>query len=104
MSVNSIQAGNNSITSGLAGAQSTKSSHLTDAATQISSSFSDYLNQLSDLENNSDNLLQQLAAGEDVDLHQIMIATTETDVSFRVAMAIRDKLVDAYKEVMRMTV
>jgi flagellar hook-basal body complex protein FliE len=103
MSINSIQSGNSSVTSGISGVQNSKSG-LTDTATQISSSFSDYLNELSSLENNSDSLLQQLAAGEDVELHEIMIATTETDVSFRVAMSIRDKLVEAYKEVMRMTV
>jgi flagellar hook-basal body complex protein FliE len=28
----------------------------------------------------------------------------QTDIQFRVAMAIRDKLVDAYREVMRMQV
>ena len=46
----------------------------------------------------------KLAGGEDVDLHQVMIAAEENDVNFRVALAIRDRLVDAYREVMRMNV
>jgi flagellar hook-basal body complex protein FliE len=33
-----------------------------------------------------------------------MIATEENDVNFRVALAIRDKLVDAYREMMRMSI
>jgi flagellar hook-basal body complex protein FliE len=62
------------------------------------------LNSLNASQNTADTLLQQLAAGQDVDLHQVMIAAEENDVNFRVAMAIRDKLVDAYREVMRMSV
>ena len=48
--------------------------------------------------------MARLAAGEEVELHQVMIAAEETDISFRVAMAIRDKLVEAYHETMRMNV
>jgi flagellar hook-basal body complex protein FliE len=59
---------------------------------------------LSQTQNNSDALLQKLAAGEEVDLHQVMIATDQTDISFRVALAIRDRLVEAYREVSRMAV
>jgi len=66
--------------------------------------FLNVLDSLNASQNTADTLLQQLAAGQDVDLHQVMIATEENDVNFRVAMAIRDKLVDAYREVMRMSV
>ena len=62
------------------------------------------LQQLSSSEKTSDSLLEQLAAGEDVDIHDVLIAVEETDINFRVAMSIRDKLVDAYSEIMRMSV
>ena len=67
-------------------------------------SFDKMLQTLDKTQAESDVLLQKLAAGEEVDLHQVMIATEQTDISFRVALAIRDKLVDAYREVMRMNV
>jgi flagellar hook-basal body complex protein FliE len=66
--------------------------------------FGQVLDSLNQSQAEADNLVQQLAGGGDVDLHQVMIATEENDVNFRVAMAIRDKLVDAYREVMRMNV
>ncbi len=75
-----------------------------DAAGQAGFSFSQALDSLSQTQNDSDLLVQQLAAGEDVDLHQVMIASEETDINFRIAVAIRDRLVDAYREVMRMAV
>ncbi len=71
---------------------------------QVGKSFQQTLEGLNQSQNNSDNLLQQLASGENLDIHQAVIATEETDINFRVAMAIRDRLVDAYREVMRMSV
>jgi flagellar hook-basal body complex protein FliE len=67
-------------------------------------SFSQALNSLTQTQSNSDTLMKQLAAGENVDISNVMIATQETDVTFRVAMAMRDHLVDAYHEVMRMSI
>jgi flagellar hook-basal body complex protein FliE len=66
--------------------------------------FSDVLNSLSASENQTGDLMQQLAAGENVELHDVMLSAEQTDVNFRVVMAIRDKLVDAYREVMRMSI
>jgi flagellar hook-basal body complex protein FliE len=66
--------------------------------------FSQMLENLSQTENNSNELISKLAAGEDVDIHQVMIASDQTDISFRVALAIRDQLVNTYREVMRMAV
>ncbi len=71
---------------------------------QAGQTFQELLDGLSETEMYSNDLLQQLAAGEDVDLHQVMIAVAETDVSFRVALSIRDKLVESYKEIMRMQI
>ncbi len=66
--------------------------------------FSQVLDSLNQSQTESDTLVQKMASGEDVDLAQVMIATEENDINFRVAMSIRDKLVDAYREVMRMNV
>jgi flagellar hook-basal body complex protein FliE len=77
---------------------------VTTAVQSVENSFSSVLQNIESSQENSDNLLSKLAAGEDVDLSQLMIATQETDINFRVAMAIRDRLVDAYNQVMRITV
>lgn len=71
---------------------------------QIGTTFEQALNSLSQSQTNSDQLIEKLAAGENVDVHQVMIASEETDINFRIALAIRDKLVESYREVMRMTV
>jgi flagellar hook-basal body complex protein FliE len=71
---------------------------------QATKSFQDMLSSLNDSQANSDNLVQKLSLGENVDLHQVMIGMEQNDVNFRVAVAIRDKLVDAYREMMRMQI
>jgi flagellar hook-basal body complex protein FliE len=70
----------------------------------VTQTFEDMLNSLNQSQQNSDSLVQQLSQGDDVDLHTVMIAMEENNVNFNVALGIRDKLVDAYREIMRMQV
>jgi flagellar hook-basal body complex protein FliE len=74
------------------------------ALTDISSTFGELLNGLNESQQNADNLLNQFVMGEDVDLHDVIIGLQENDVNFKVAISIRDKLVEAYQETMRMQV
>jgi flagellar hook-basal body complex protein FliE len=66
--------------------------------------FDQVLSSLNTSESNTNNLVEQLSSGGQVDLSQVMIGLQENDVNFQVALSIRDKLVDAYREVMRMQV
>lgn len=89
--------------SGLTGVQKNASTQK-NTLENLGTSFADILNGLNESQLNADNLVQQLASGGNVDLDDVMIALEENDINFKVAMAIRDKLVDAYREVMRMQV
>ncbi len=42
------------------------------------------------------------ARGEQVDLHDVLIRVEEAEMAFKTMMEVRNKLVDAYREVMRM--
>jgi len=75
-----------------------------DAGKRFEQTLSAALDTLAETEAHSDDLMARLAAGEDVDIHEVMIAMEETNVQFRVAMACRDHLVDAYKQIMNMSV
>lgn len=82
----------------------TSSTPITQATASIGNSFEAVLSSLNQSQSTADSLMAQLSAGENVDVHQVMIATEENDINFRVTMAIRDRLVDAYREIMRMSV
>lgn len=62
------------------------------------------IENLNRLDNTASQAVAKLAAGEDVDIHQVMIAVQEADIAFQLALQVRNKLVDAYHEVMRMQV
>jgi flagellar hook-basal body complex protein FliE len=70
--------------------------------------FSDFLkkaiNQLNEEQVSSDMLTTKLAKGENVDLHQVMIASQKASVSLQLAVEVRNKVIEAYQEVMRMQV
>jgi flagellar hook-basal body complex protein FliE len=45
-----------------------------------------------------------LLSGQNVPLHQVMIASEEASVSFQLMLEVRNKLLDGYQELMRMQV
>src|SRR5438094_7379674 len=45
-----------------------------------------------------------LAKGEPIDIHEVMLNTEQASLGFSMALQVRNKLVDAYTEVMRMSV
>jgi flagellar hook-basal body complex protein FliE len=44
----------------------------------------------------------EFAVGKRFDMHEIVIATERADIGFRLLMQIRNKLLEAYQEIMRM--
>lgn len=48
--------------------------------------------------------LQSLAAGDAQNLHQVMIRLEETRLAFQLAVQVRNRLLEAYQDVMRMQV
>ena len=71
---------------------------------QIGQTFENMLSTLNQSQLNADGLIEKLAQGENIDLHSVMIGMEENNINFNVALGIRDRLVEAYREVMRMQV
>jgi len=57
-----------------------------------------------DLQKQSDVEIQKLMTGETQDLHTTLIAVQKADLSFQMMMQVRNKIVQAYQEIMRMPV
>lgn len=47
---------------------------------------------------------EELAAGRKKDLHGAMLAMEQADISLRMLVQVRNKVIDAYREIMRMQV
>lgn len=72
------------------------------SGTDFGSLLTNALNQLSSIENNTTDLVTRAAAGDNVDIHDVMIATQTESLAFNTAVQVRNKLVDAYQQVMQM--
>ena len=71
-------------------------------ATGFKDILSGFMNDVNDLQSKADDKIEKLATGEIKDLHEVMIAATEADTSFKIMMEIRNKLMSAYKEISKM--
>lgn len=71
-------------------------------------SFADYLKSAIDKTNTliveSDKLNEAFAAGETDNIHQIVIAAEKADIALQFTLQIRNKIFDAYSEIMRMQI
>jgi flagellar hook-basal body complex protein FliE len=56
------------------------------------------------LQKEADSDIQALATGEKRDLHQTMISLEKAGISFQLMMQVRNKIVAAYQEIMRMQI
>lgn len=60
------------------------------------------LQEVEATQHTADQEAQKLMTGEATDMHTAILAVQKADVSFQMMMAVRSKLIDAYREVMRM--
>jgi flagellar hook-basal body complex protein FliE len=52
----------------------------------------------------SDKMTQRLVMGENVDLHNVMITAQKASIAFNTTMEVRNKVIEAYQEIIRMPV
>lgn len=71
---------------------------------EFSGFLKDALNNVNDAQQTSDKMTEKLIKGENVDLHQVMIASEKASVSLQATLQIRNKVIEAYQEIMRMQV
>ncbi|WP_350344946.1 flagellar hook-basal body complex protein FliE [Proteinivorax tanatarense] len=74
----------------------------------VDSTFSTYLGdaigKVNNLEKQADDLTNKFASGEDVDIHNVMIAAEKANIAMQLTVQIQNKLVEAYNELMRMQI
>lgn len=64
----------------------------------------DAVQRVREMQAESDSGLRRLLAGEPVDLHRVLLAGEQAGLASELMVAVRNKLVDAYQEVMRIQV
>lgn len=69
---------------------------------EFKSMLSSLIDEVDSLQKNADASIKGLVDGEQANIHDIMIQLEEAGVAFDLMMEIRNKLMDAYQQIMRM--
>jgi flagellar hook-basal body complex protein FliE len=72
--------------------------------TSFASVLSDMLEQYNQVDNQGDEATVQLLTGSTGDLSGTLISTEKAEIALNLTVAIRNKAVDAYKEIMNMQI
>ena len=70
----------------------------------LGESFGDVVSQVNRAQLESSNAIKSLTTGNGENLHEVMLAVNKAELSFTFLMEARNKLVDAYQQVMKMQV
>ena len=66
--------------------------------------FKEMVNNTNDLQSKAQEIAEKFALGEVTDIHEVMVAAEEAGVALDLVVEIRNKLIDAYQELMRLQV
>ena len=80
----------------------------TGSSAETGKSFADTLKDavgnVNELQKTSDKQMQALATGKTDNVADVMIAAEKADIALKVMVQVRNKIIDAYQEVMKMQV
>lgn len=93
-SLNELQKLNNAVL--------TEKAKADDNGLSFKSIFTDAINDVKQTNANLQNEVYKLATGQTDNLHDITIASTKASLSVELFVALRNKTLDAYNEIMRM--
>jgi len=75
---------------------------------QKSLNFKDLLkqniNKVNNMQLDANQVTEDFALGKTDNIHQVMIAGEKAETSMKLTMAVQNKVIDAYKEIMRLQV
>jgi flagellar hook-basal body complex protein FliE len=71
-------------------------------AGSFQSVLSDAIGRVEQFQQNSENAIGKYLSGEDEEVHKVALAVEDAETSFDLFLQVRNKVISAYQEVMRM--
>lgn len=75
-----------------------------DAQQTFANTLKEAISKVNDQQIQSDTMTEKLINGGDVELHEVMIASQKASIILNATMEVRNKVIEAYQEIMRMSV
>lgn len=77
-------------------------------ATEGAKTFGDFLQdslgQVNSLQKEANVAMEKLASGESQNLHETLLAVEKAEIAFKMMNQVRTKVIDAYREIMKMQI
>lgn len=80
------------------------SSRTNEAGTSFADTLKEAVNSVNQLQLDADHKAQELSTGKTDDIASVMLAAEKADISLRAMVQVRNKIIDAYQEIMKMQV
>jgi flagellar hook-basal body complex protein FliE len=75
---------------------------------KVQKSFADQLqqavSQVDNLQTQREEMVEGMVSGQVTEVHDVMIAAQESQLAFELLLEVRNKLLESYQEIMRMSV
>ncbi len=73
-----------------------------DKKAEFADTVKNYISNVSDLQQSSNMSIKDLLSGKNEDITSVISAVAKADISFKLLVGIRNKLIEAYKQTMNM--
>lgn len=70
----------------------------------FASVFTDAVNKVESFQQNAQQSIDRFISGEGEDLHKVALASQQADLTFQLFLQVRNKVISAYQEIMKMQV
>jgi flagellar hook-basal body complex protein FliE len=87
---------------GLDSVETTKIGSANETKTNFANAIKNYVSEVDDLQQSSDMSIKDLLSGKSEDIASVASAAAKADVSFKLLVGVRNKLIEAYKQTMNM--
>lgn len=80
---------------------SNEKKHMNSGEVNFGDTIKNYISEANNMQIQADNDVKRIIAGEEIDAHEVMTAVEKASMSFEMVMEIRNKMLEAYREIMK---
>ena len=75
-----------------------------DTTQSFQATLGSFINDVNNLQASADKQIDKMASGQSTDVHDVMIAMEKAKMSFDLLLQVRNKMLDAYKQIMQIQI
>lgn len=86
---------------GISSSEKVKNTQGASDGASFKDTLNSFLSDVNEMQKKADQSIEKMVSGEITDVHQVMTSVEEANTAFNMMMELRNKVMDAYQEIMR---